>query len=559
MAWGLFSVDFPSGEDKYYIFARGTYKVGRKGCDIIISKDKGVSRIHAEILVDAMECLDHPEDKSSSFTTNVRVRDCSKYGTFVARKDGSKKKVHECSGKETIIEDGDLISFGTGTATYRFSYFRLMFYFSNSKASQVTHSIKEKASSIGARISENWTKECTHVIVDQYTEVNEVLIDAIVAKKPFVLHNWLEFLAETKICSEIPSCSDYVPTLIVDEASVAVADSRTRESCLKGYKFMLGSSHLYRFGNRLPLLLEVGGAEAIETSGSNSQGLEDGQNNRIVQVIPAGSADCSWNQGSFLKINEMNLLRAVISGYLDPSVFISPSIVVSSSFSTDETIVADSDAETESATSDQPAGGIAEKEAPSKDEKSGDHSAPSIERNQMTNFIGCYISTVIPEEKDKVPAELDRKGEGSGDDVALSSRRDDQKTNFVEHNDRTVIRVKNDDGPESGNSDILYSQNLIVRDVSLSVSTDSATDSQVINFKRFSKTAIRSGNSFNNLVPFAKHPYTDSDYESKEVIKYVREEKKRKQMEAIAEDLFNNEKGRRRGALGSLRGLLTSR
>ncbi|GAB4845868.1 Mre11 complex subunit Nbs1 [Ancistrocladus abbreviatus] len=162
-----------------------------------------------------------------------------------------------------------------------------------------------------------------------------------------------------------------------------------------------------------------------------------------------------------------------------------PRWVVSSSCLTDETIVADSDAETELATSDQ-------------------------------------------------PAELDRKGKGSGDDVALSSRRDDQKTNSVEHNDRTVIRVKNDDDPESGNSDILYSQNLIVREVSLPVSTASTTDNQVINFKRFRKTTIQSGNSFNNLVPFAKHPYTydaflfpgDSDYESKEVIEYVREEKK---------------------------------
>ncbi|GAB4838820.1 Mre11 complex subunit Nbs1 [Ancistrocladus abbreviatus] len=147
--------------------------------------------------------------------------------------------------------------------------------------------------------------------------------------------------------------------------------------------------------------------------------------------------DRSWNQGSFLKINEMDLLRAVISGYLDLSVFISPSIV-SSSCSTDETIVADSDVETKSATSDQ-------------------------------------------------LAELDRKGEGSGDDVALSSRRDDQKTNSVEHNDRTMIRVKNDDDLESGNSDLLHSQNLIVRDVSLPVSTASVTYNQVINFKRFRK------------------------------------------------------------------------
>uniref|UniRef100_F6H9J4 Uncharacterized protein n=1 Tax=Vitis vinifera TaxID=29760 RepID=F6H9J4_VITVI len=31
MVWGLFPVDPLSGEDSYYIFAKGTYKVGRKG------------------------------------------------------------------------------------------------------------------------------------------------------------------------------------------------------------------------------------------------------------------------------------------------------------------------------------------------------------------------------------------------------------------------------------------------------------------------------------------------------------------------------------------------
>lgn len=34
----------------------------------------------------------------------------------------------------------------------------------------------------------------------------------------------------------------------------------------------------------------------------------------------------------------------------------------------------------------------------------------------------------------------------------------------------------------------------------------------------------------------------ESDYESNKSIEYMREEKKRKQMEAVAEDLFNNEK-----------------
>jgi hypothetical protein len=36
----------------------------------------------------------------------------------------------------------------------------------------------------------------------------------------------------------------------------------------------------------------------------------------------------------------------------------------------------------------------------------------------------------------------------------------------------------------------------------------------------------------------------DSDFESEEMVESVKAEKKRKQMEAVAEDLFNNEKVR---------------
>ncbi|KAJ0027464.1 hypothetical protein Pint_35986 [Pistacia integerrima] len=47
------------------------------------------------------------------------------------------------------------------------------------------------------------------------------------------------------------------------------------------------------------------------------------------------------------------------------------------------------------------------------------------------------------------------------------------------------------------------------------------------------------------------------DFGTAEMVESVKEEKKRKQAEAIAEDLFNNEKGRKRGVAGSLHGLLT--
>lgn len=85
---------------------------------MIVNKDKGVSRVHAEIVIEEMICLEHSQ-KSSNVASKVRIRDCSKYGTFINKNLNSKEKVHDFPDKETMLKDGDLVSFGTGCATYR--------------------------------------------------------------------------------------------------------------------------------------------------------------------------------------------------------------------------------------------------------------------------------------------------------------------------------------------------------------------------------------------------------------------------------------------------------
>lgn len=44
----------------------------------------------------------------------------------------------------------------------------------------------------GACITQNVNQECTHVLVSEYMDLKEGLIDAVVAKKPFVLDSWVE-------------------------------------------------------------------------------------------------------------------------------------------------------------------------------------------------------------------------------------------------------------------------------------------------------------------------------------------------------------------------------
>lgn len=86
---------------------------------MIINKEKSVSRVHAEIIVNSMTTLSTQAVMTSSSSTNVVIRDCSKYGTFINRNLESQGKVHELPNKETELRDGDIVSFGTGSATYR--------------------------------------------------------------------------------------------------------------------------------------------------------------------------------------------------------------------------------------------------------------------------------------------------------------------------------------------------------------------------------------------------------------------------------------------------------
>ncbi|KAI9161243.1 hypothetical protein LWI28_015687 [Acer negundo] len=519
MVWGLFPADTLSGEDKYYIFNKGSYKVGRKGCDIIINKDKGVSRIHAEIFVDAMISLNPLQNKSSNASSNVRIRDCSKYGTFINNNHGSKEKVHEFPNKEITIKDGDLVSFGTGNATYRFCYVPLTLFVYCPDPVQVNVSLQEKVLSIGACVTNNLCQECTHVLVDHHMPV-KYLIDAVVAEKPLVLDSWLESLADKSICTEFPCFNSNLPKLTVEGVSVEVADTKTRKNCLGGYIFLLEPTCKYKSGDRLQLLLEMGGAEtlSIERFCSSSQESEYGVHNRVVWVIPRGSVDISesFNKLSSLsRVNEVDLIFAALSGNMDPSILISPSVIISSSCSTDETVVADSDVEAETASSVH------------------------------------ATAAVLNEESLKCP-----KKEEISINLAANKSEDTSATSFRDKsNTMTTGRDKNDESEH--NSDIIFSQDLVIRSYNLPATISSTANNGLLNFKRFRKTNTRSGNSFSSLIPFSKFPYKDSDYGAEEMAESVKEEKKRKQMEAISEDLFNSEKGRRRGIAGSIHGLLT--
>ncbi|KAH0456210.1 hypothetical protein IEQ34_014117 [Dendrobium chrysotoxum] len=512
MVWGLVPADALRGAQKYYILAPGTYKVGRKDCDIIVQMDPSVSRLHAEIVVDQMISSEIFHAGSTKSNSHVRIRDSSKFGTFVNKELGP-KAVRLCQGEEATLIEGDIVTFGTGNASFRFCCVPLRIFIHRPMRGQL-RSIQSIASSIGATVTSNWSTECTHTLVNESSLVTTELIEAILAKQLVILVHWFEVLAEKNICTEFPSCTAYLPTLNLE-------DNMIRENCLDGYLFVLGSCHKqYKFGDKLQLLLEMIGAKFVGADEYllDSQTSTVKENNRMVLVV-SGESTSEFNNSrgfsSLCRISDVKLMVAILSGNLDSSLIEVPSIVISSSHSTDETIVADSDVETDTALSTQAGTNI--KSETTKDNYTGDDdtSGKHEDEEHVKNSDVKETANCMPIEEDVILIRKFNKSDAS--DIGRHE-----------------------------NSDILYSQDLIVRNTITSVQPMSSKASSV-NFKCFRKRETVSGNSFRDLIPFSKDPYKESEY-GRDESDYMRDERKRKKLEAIAEEMFNSEKLKKRAA-----------
>ncbi|KAK6127529.1 hypothetical protein DH2020_038732 [Rehmannia glutinosa] len=316
----------------------------------------------------------------------------------------------------------------------------------------------------------------------------------------------------------------------------------------------------YKFKEKLQLLLDVGGAKAVYVETPDSCSQNPGDN--LVCVMPAGltSSTGSFNKfNSLPKVNEMELISQL---FLD--------IWILQLWHQPLTVVADSDVELETATSVrtsvaidlvESAGDERERKIEIHLEESSVkvckaenivHIVESNEHDSGGNLAALKTSEhggqgYVPPDRDTLKPDSPCRTAVKSDGEYITSSRNRDEDN--------VTRKDKGHASESENLDIIYSQNLIVRESNLQQPGPSSINGAAINFKRFRKMSAPSGNSFSNLIPFAKHPYEASDYGNEDVAEAVKEEKKRKQMEAIADDLFNHEKGRKRGATGSLRGL----
>lgn len=113
------------------------------------------------------------------------------------------------------------------------------------------------------------------------------------------------------------------------------------------------------------------------------------------------------------------------------------------------------------------------------------HSVESVERDNE-------VETVVPSVN---PTKFDDRKNSTADDIGAKSK-DDEYTHLLKRDDGISTRAHKTDDTELGTSDVIFSQDLIVRDTNLPPFTPSPTNNLVLNFKRFKKVSYEGGCRF---------------------------------------------------------------
>uniref|UniRef100_A0A452YHB1 FHA domain-containing protein n=1 Tax=Aegilops tauschii subsp. strangulata TaxID=200361 RepID=A0A452YHB1_AEGTS len=499
MVWALTPVGTERGAQKYYISAAGTYTVGRKDCDIV-QTETSISRVHAEIAVEKMVAWE-PRSGAPASPSCVSVVDRSKYGTFVNKVQGTQGSRLR-KDEVVVLSDGDTVTFGNGNMTFRFSFIPIVVFFHGKKSARIDRSLQAVMTSIGAYVTRKWIDTCTHVLVDESSPLTPELLDAIITKKPIILGNWFKAMAEKNIHTEIPSCTQYIPNLTLDGMDIKMVENKLMENCLAGHTFILGSSEKYKFGEKIQELLESTGAKylSIEEFCANSQDSGAGDNDQQILLVPAKSPlEFSKMRPLFplSKTTDVKLFAAILSGRLEAAAIEPPAYMIASSNTTDETIVADSDVETDTAISDHTV-------AASKSQ----HHILHMSDDKAESKVTSSVSAVNLEETNvsiNIQNDLEKEeiSEPMEEDVQVIEKTTISGFKAGGEHVRVINKVVQDEAcdavfvnkaPKDENLDssreetchVIFSQDLIVKRVLRPAPTVS-TETGGVNFKRFKK------------------------------------------------------------------------
>ncbi|XP_016123298.1 nibrin-like [Sinocyclocheilus grahami] len=227
------------------LFPGQEYVVGRKNCEILLSSDQSISRVHANLTVTQQA---------------ITLKDSSKYGTFI-----NSEKLE--TGSTKILQTGDKITFGVFQSKFSLEK-ECVVVCSSCVDNEGKSSLSQDLQSIGGRLVNSWTLDCTHLVMPT-AKVTIKTICALLCCRPIVKPEF--FSAFSKAVQQklpLPNPEKFRPQ--TDEPSLAKEDvdlsaRPERKSLFKGKTFLfLNSKQMKRL------------SQAVSCGGGVSQLLDEG-------------------------------------------------------------------------------------------------------------------------------------------------------------------------------------------------------------------------------------------------------------------------------------------
>uniref|UniRef100_A0A673GQR7 Nibrin n=1 Tax=Sinocyclocheilus rhinocerous TaxID=307959 RepID=A0A673GQR7_9TELE len=259
-----------SGGESIVLLPGQEYVVGRKNCEILLSNDQSISRVHANLTVTEQA---------------VTLKDSSKYGTFIS---GEKL----ATGSTKILQTGDKITFGVFQSKFSLEK-ECVVVCSSCVDNERKASLSQDLRSLGGRLVNSWTLDCTHLVMPT-VKVTIKTICALLCCRPIVKPEFFSaFSRAVQQKLPLPKAEKFRPQ--IDEPSLAKEDvdlsaRPERKSLFKGKTFLfLNSKQMKRLSQAvscgggvsqlldegsLPIsLLESGSTCVVDMTSGNSQAL----------------------------------------------------------------------------------------------------------------------------------------------------------------------------------------------------------------------------------------------------------------------------------------------
>uniref|UniRef100_A0A1B6DQT2 FHA domain-containing protein n=1 Tax=Clastoptera arizonana TaxID=38151 RepID=A0A1B6DQT2_9HEMI len=231
--------------------------VSRKEGDLLLLGDQSISRQHAAL-------------RHSVCNQNIILRDLgSKYGTFIKQNKGVFRQVK--GNEDVTLHNGDIIRFGIQSNCWMLEYIPIVVTTSTLGQEEKAELCKIIAS-FGGTIQNNWSSECTHLVMNQLTVTVKVVCGLATCRPIVTLQYWKRFTeCINKMKLPLPEIKDYTPKLIeatLNSNEVSFLPNMKRQTLFTGVVFIATTS---RQLGRIEVMITSAGGKVEEFGSTDFQ------------------------------------------------------------------------------------------------------------------------------------------------------------------------------------------------------------------------------------------------------------------------------------------------